>query len=940
MPYPEIVQYVVSHWTKDVSTSEADIQTFVDLALHAPRSYFEEDESGLWGIKSQIDESLSPIIEYVKNLKKPFQLRELTRRFRSFNTDRELREFLLRDIRFTELDGTAYWMLSEWELINDQVYKYMQKREIETADKREIYEIILSKYNLDKEISIFFPEMDRRFTVRNNIISIEVEKEEIQNTEIVVPELIREELARQSMKLLDWVNRQQGEFKLKNCITEILTVKGNHPSYPSYFQALEDFFETVPSLVKVGKGRWINVKAAPDLELNQGYVSYSVRNSVPVIENVEELAQFPEQDPLQGSKKKDYVEDNDTVKLLSYFYSTISYYERVKGYLVLPINFAIALNLEEEKKIGKTFITIEGFNYDCWLRIKNDKVYCYGNGIFDFYTDYMIEPGSRLKIELGEQTSLVVNLMGMDERYALEQERFLDIGKLVEESKRVNKSIFTIMCEVMATYPSGIHWTMLLDKVNEIRSTTKNTVTNLLSKNDCFVNLPDKKGYWRLNISKLSGYYVDENDQSVMQDFEPDESQESPSNNHGEGNVEKQWNSSDKQEYSFEGLEKKLTLFKTDIEQLTLFQVDTENALEKDVEEISNDAVEEEPLQITGKETSTEAVMEITPVNDRQDFPKDEINGFVAIESQIGHTHSEKKTTNIVQVGSITSGKKYILSFIDTSNKQINRFPFIQRNGTQTNGEKDGHYNYNYHWDLREEHDIEAISNQFPEIFSYRERFNYIGLENIMEAQYTELIKYKIFCLINRGEFIFNESDQITIIEWNGPEINPPEWYTKINSSEDNLHIIEQQIDAVTEIEEKTDELADPIKDNDPDKINVQEMGTLNVSGPILDISEDAGYSEIGNQLGNNTITISSDDSQSSNDPQDVLVNTEVCNQSSISNDLLLEEVNKMENRIQILEKKLLIQEEDNNIYRKKSKVFIGLAICIGFIGIIINLFK
>ncbi|MBD8135780.1 sigma-70 family RNA polymerase sigma factor [Bacillus sp. CFBP 13597] len=75
----------------------------------------------------------------------------------------------------------------------------------------------------------------------------------------------------------------------------------------------------------------------------------------------------------------------------------------------------------------------------------------------------------------------------------------------------------------MATYPSGLHWIILLEKVSEIRSTTRSTISNLLSGNDCFVNIQDKKGYWRLEISKLSGYYTDENNQRTVQKIEPDE---------------------------------------------------------------------------------------------------------------------------------------------------------------------------------------------------------------------------------------------------------------------------------------------------------------------------------------------------------------------------------------------------------------------------------
>ncbi|WP_262393487.1 sigma-70 family RNA polymerase sigma factor [Sporolactobacillus inulinus] len=200
-----------------------------------------------------------------------------------------------------------------------------------------------------------------------------------------------------------------------------------------------------------------------------------------------------------------------------YFYNTVSYYERVKGYLNLPTQFISNVEKVKDQYFGKLQLEIEKFIYECWWRIKDDKLYCYGDGIFDFYADYIIKPGHRLKIEFKSDDTININLIGIDERYAKEQTRYLDIGKLAEESNSVNKSIFTIMCEVLATYPSGMHWTTLYDKVNELRMTTQNTVTNLLSKNPCFENLQDKKGYWRLNVSKLSRYYINEENKEVVQ---------------------------------------------------------------------------------------------------------------------------------------------------------------------------------------------------------------------------------------------------------------------------------------------------------------------------------------------------------------------------------------------------------------------------------------
>ena len=59
---------------------------------------------------------------------------------------------------------------------------------------------------------------------------------------------------------------------------------------------------------------------------------------------------------------------------------------------------------------------------------------------------------------------------------------------------------------------------MLQDKVSKVRATTKNTVTNLLSRNDCFEQVEEQRGYWRLNISKLKSYHINAEDKRVTEE--------------------------------------------------------------------------------------------------------------------------------------------------------------------------------------------------------------------------------------------------------------------------------------------------------------------------------------------------------------------------------------------------------------------------------------
>ncbi|KRF39825.1 sigma-70 family RNA polymerase sigma factor [Paenibacillus sp. Soil787] len=520
LPFPDIVLYLKLNWSYESAISMST-DKLVEMALYAPKSFFHENENGLWEAKKQIDNNLDFIIDYVTKLHRPFQLKEVIKKF-SINDELKIFEQdLLSDIRFTQIQDTPYLMLSKWELMNDLVYEYMQRNEIGYIKQEEATKLVVNEYDLDEEMIIFAPNIDKRFSVKGKYMYIVIEVQvDIANTIIAVPEEIKEEVARKSAEILRFIQSVSEDIRTKDLIPAVFNVKANDSKFSIYYEAIEEFLDTFSELSCLTKGRWIFNHSVATIELENKTSSwkYAIYGSVPVIQNINELQQLESQQihndlPEQGST---ITEENNVLKQIGYH--TISYYERIKGYFSTPSELVTSFN-SMNQSIGLINAEVDGFKYEWRWRNQEGAYYFYGDGVVDFFSDYLIEVGQRLKLRWLNEISVGVDLLGEDERYATEQNRYLDIGRLVEESKSVNKSIYTIMCEVLATYPSGMHWTQLLDSVNEIRTTTKNTVYNLLGKNDCFESVKDKKGYWRLIISKLSRYYVDEEGNEIEEDF-------------------------------------------------------------------------------------------------------------------------------------------------------------------------------------------------------------------------------------------------------------------------------------------------------------------------------------------------------------------------------------------------------------------------------------
>ncbi|WP_423798187.1 hypothetical protein [Neobacillus sp. SAB-20_R2A] len=527
LPYPEILLYLKKNWTNLNSTTE-EITRIVDLALNAPKSYFKEVEDGLWGIKDKIDGRLNHIYEYMNPRKIPLRIPDMKYRLRVYEPDDVLMQLLLSDIRFSQIENTAYWVLSEWVIINNLVYDYIYNTELLNIEREKVVEKVIQLHKLDREKAIYLPQFDDRFTIYGNKIGIKRSREEdlIINVKekLEIPIEISEEIGRLSYKIIHYIKERDGEVSTQEIAFQFFNAGPNDPSYLIYYVAIEELLQVVPEIKQIEESVWKYSDNVPNLNLEKTEnVYYAVRDSSPTIQNVDKLKEVSNQMAHQMQKENvGRVETKGEVDR-KYVYHTVSYYDRVKGYFSIP-NALIEMSvLFRQNDHGKVMIKHEDSRYE-WLWEKSgDKYFFYGDGVMDLFSDYLIEPGHRFRFDMDKQVMFLIHLhnVGFDERYASEQQRFLDIGRLVEESKSVNKSIFSLMCEVLAVHPSGMHWSVLQDKVSELRSTTRNTITNMLSKNECFEQVEGKKGYWRLNISKLSRYYINEENEKAMDATDP-----------------------------------------------------------------------------------------------------------------------------------------------------------------------------------------------------------------------------------------------------------------------------------------------------------------------------------------------------------------------------------------------------------------------------------
>jgi RNA polymerase sigma factor (sigma-70 family) len=517
LPFYDIVLDLLKNWG-NIGRSEAE--RLVTYALYAKRSFFEEDEeTSLWSVKRHYDSNVDNVVEFLKRRHEPYPVKKLVQNLK-WKDQSALLEGLSCDLRFTSIQskGVEYWMLSDWVIVNDNVYSFLVDNKQESITWDEAISIMITDFALNSNQIIFAPEIDERFYCNDGVISIDLVENETKG--IIqfedVPVEINEEVARCSLLVCKYV-QSCGQVSTSDIILDIFNIKSYKKGYPLYKLALEHFLDGLNQVIQNDQGNWRYLEEV-NLELRGiNYWDYSVYNSIPVIPNAEHLINYElKQSNNLGLKSNNSILgyespiENNKVKYTHH----VTYYERVKGYLLAP-KFWSGMLVEDAGNIN---VNVDGYSYSWLWKRQKGKVYFYGNGVKDLFFDFTFKPGHELQYQFKDESSLDILIGEINKDIANEQARYLDIGRLVEESRRVNKSFFTIICEILATYPTGMHWTTLLDKVNALRPTTKNNIYNLLSQNECFVQVDDKKGYWRIDITKLSRFYIDEYGTDVEED--------------------------------------------------------------------------------------------------------------------------------------------------------------------------------------------------------------------------------------------------------------------------------------------------------------------------------------------------------------------------------------------------------------------------------------
>ncbi|RXT13604.1 hypothetical protein [Ammoniphilus sp. CFH 90114] len=154
-------------------------EPLIQLALDQPSSPFREGSSRAVIEYVQESQPLSQhVLRILQETGSPLSEEQILRKLRSLNLISWSFSFerlgLMGDHRFSQLsDGR--WIMSEWEIVNDEIFELILRKETKEILMKDIPYIVQMVKGMSKRKNLFLPELDVRFRIVEDKILLQVD---------------------------------------------------------------------------------------------------------------------------------------------------------------------------------------------------------------------------------------------------------------------------------------------------------------------------------------------------------------------------------------------------------------------------------------------------------------------------------------------------------------------------------------------------------------------------------------------------------------------------------------------------------------------------------------------------------------------------------------------------------------------------------------------
>lgn len=532
---------------------EGELETVYGPVIYGSPLFEVDSQAGRVRLRLELATENNVAVEVLKSAGKPMTRKQLIKEVakRQGCMPKDVRLALDKDPQFVEFNGSrgTYYGLTAWRYMNDAAFEYLARRRAYLSHQ-EIVEAIARAAHLDPERVIFWPQIDDRFVRRAGYWGLrmwetakpEAHQEKVDTGEpprghtdaTRVPghgaqaaqgagnggtagtaEIPEPEAAPIPGELLAEVSAKAGEIEsyarqlgqsvlVQEIVEEVLGADPYHLHYDAYYRAVSKLLQAAPRWVAVGPDRWLLRERLPQsLQLPPRVALPRVKRRLADLlpegeafsDDTGENHELPAEDPDEDASRSDKPRSRRRLRLV------LTYPHLVNGSIPIP-RADRAFFPVSDAHLVEVQLQDEYYNtYSAWF----DRTTGLLHGLGPWYEEEGLQPGSVFYLQRSFAAAdrfQLIHKGEIDELRALDQERLTNLENLRQRAQEINLPFHTILMDVMAQYPEGIHYKDLVLLVTGIRPVAVSTLRNLLSRLPCFKPKEPRSGVWVYDPSK------------------------------------------------------------------------------------------------------------------------------------------------------------------------------------------------------------------------------------------------------------------------------------------------------------------------------------------------------------------------------------------------------------------------------------------------------
>ncbi|WP_214764652.1 hypothetical protein [Exiguobacterium sp. s141] len=464
----KLIEYLMMIWDSGRGCKREDAVRILDSALGAKSPSLISD-----GECVRRENSPSPRFDSIE--KELRQNREPVLMTKELN---RLTTALYKDSRFIVLNGkhgrkdAQYIILSEWQLLNDLVHRYMYKNKLENIVRHDVIARVKSYYDIQESNVLFFPKVDSRFKTSYQRISLNDYDNPPMDYNITVSPDILEEIEEQKGAIIEHLKRnRETPIKIREIIQKYFRKQPYENIFSAYYEGLRQVLKVERNIV-ISQNTIIYDDSKPkELDLT----SNKTRGKT-IISPIPSLRVKQTTEVAEPAKRERSANSRITIRL-----STI---ERRNSIFQVPGELAkyfASGQLEVLNQLRPYILTM------------NSKGQAGSHSFSDFLFEHRIKPGQKMifeDLQEGKATVRVAPYLPEDMREAERLNRIQELDPSIE-----HPSARSLLVNYLLKQKSPVSVDKLIEEVQQHYPYSPKTVESILYKHPYFIQ--DTLHTWR-----------------------------------------------------------------------------------------------------------------------------------------------------------------------------------------------------------------------------------------------------------------------------------------------------------------------------------------------------------------------------------------------------------------------------------------------------------